>query len=65
MLLSLTSGEVVGYEALVRFDDSRNLPPSWWLFEQAHRFGLAPGSRPRRYGWRSRNPAGPKAPSCR
>jgi len=38
VLLSLTSGEVVGYEALARFDDSRNLPPSW--FEQAHRFGL-------------------------
>ncbi len=38
-LMSLESGMVVGYEALARFDDSRNLPPSWW-FEQAHRFGL-------------------------
>ena len=38
-LVSLGSGEVVGYEALARFDDSRNLPPSWW-FAQAHRFGL-------------------------
>ena len=38
-LVSLSSGQVVGYEALARFDDSRNLPPSWW-FAQAHRFGL-------------------------
>ncbi|MDQ4049570.1 MAG: GGDEF domain-containing phosphodiesterase, partial [Actinomycetota bacterium] len=38
-LVSLKSGQVVGYEALARFDDSRNLPPSWW-FAQAHRFGL-------------------------
>ena len=38
-LVSLQTGEVVGYEALARFDDSRNLPPTWW-FEQAHRFGL-------------------------
>jgi len=38
-LVSLRTGEVVGYEALARFDDSRNLPPTWW-FAQAHRFGL-------------------------
>ena len=28
-LVSLRTGEVVGYEALARFDDSRNLPPTW------------------------------------
>ena len=38
-LVSLPAGEIVGYEALARFDDGRGLPPSWW-FAQAHRFGL-------------------------
>ena len=38
-LVSLATGRIVGYEALSRFDDRRNLPPSWW-FAQAHRFGL-------------------------
>ena len=40
-LVDLSNGEVVGYEALARFDDDRNLPPAWW-FAQAHRFGLGP-----------------------
>jgi len=40
-IVSLRSGEVVGYEALARFDSTRELPPSWW-FAQAHRFGLGP-----------------------
>ena len=40
-IVSLRTGQTVGYEALARFDDSRNLPPSWW-FAQAHRFGLGP-----------------------
>jgi diguanylate cyclase (GGDEF)-like protein len=38
-IVSLASGEVVGFEALARFDGRPNLPPSWW-FSQAHRFGL-------------------------
>ena len=38
-VVSVRSGQVVGYEALARFADSRDLPPTWW-FEQAHRFGL-------------------------
>jgi diguanylate cyclase (GGDEF)-like protein len=38
-LVSLASGEAVGYEALARFDGKPGLPPSWW-FSQAHRFGL-------------------------
>jgi diguanylate cyclase (GGDEF)-like protein len=38
-IVSLASGEVVGYEALARFDGKPGLPPSWW-FSQAHRFGL-------------------------
>jgi diguanylate cyclase (GGDEF)-like protein len=40
-IVSLRTGEVVGYEALARFDSTRELPPSWW-FAQAHRFGLGP-----------------------
>jgi diguanylate cyclase (GGDEF)-like protein len=38
-IVSLASGEPVGYEALARFDGKPGLPPSWW-FAQAHRFGL-------------------------
>jgi diguanylate cyclase (GGDEF)-like protein len=38
-VVALASGEVVGYEALARFDGKPGLPPSWW-FSQAHRFGL-------------------------
>ena len=38
-IVSLASGEPVGYEALARFDGKPGLPPSWW-FSQAHRFGL-------------------------
>lgn len=38
-LVALATGEIVGYEALSRFDDRHDLPPSWW-FAQAHRFGL-------------------------
>ncbi|MEA2332762.1 MAG: diguanylate cyclase [Thermoleophilaceae bacterium] len=38
-IVSLASGEAVGYEALARFDGKPGLPPSWW-FAQAHRFGL-------------------------
>jgi len=38
-IVGLTSGEIVGYEALARFDGKANLPPSWW-FSEAHRFGL-------------------------
>ncbi len=38
-LVSLPGGEIVGYEALARFDDLHDLPPTWW-FAQAHRFGL-------------------------
>ena len=40
-LVSLPGGEIVGYEALARFDDRHDMPPSWW-FAQAHRFGLGP-----------------------
>ena len=38
-LVSLASGELVGFEALARFAGKPALPPSWW-FSQAHRFGL-------------------------
>jgi diguanylate cyclase (GGDEF)-like protein len=38
-IAALSSGEVVGYEALARFEGKPRLPPSWW-FSQAHRFGL-------------------------
>jgi diguanylate cyclase (GGDEF)-like protein len=38
-VVSLGSGEPVGYEALARFDGNPGLPPSWW-FAQAHRFAL-------------------------
>jgi diguanylate cyclase (GGDEF)-like protein len=38
-IVSLASGEAVGFEALARFDGKPGLPPSWW-FSQAHRFGL-------------------------
>jgi diguanylate cyclase (GGDEF)-like protein len=38
-IVSLSTGEPVGYEALARFTDKPGLPPSWW-FSQAHRFGL-------------------------
>jgi diguanylate cyclase (GGDEF)-like protein len=38
-IVSLASGELVGYEALARFEGKPGLPPSWW-FAQAHRFGL-------------------------
>jgi diguanylate cyclase (GGDEF)-like protein len=38
-IVSLASGEPVGYEALARFEGKPGLPPSWW-FAQAHRFGL-------------------------
>jgi diguanylate cyclase (GGDEF)-like protein len=38
-IVSLSTGEPVGYEALARFADKPGLPPSWW-FAQAHRFGL-------------------------
>jgi len=38
-LVRLSTGDTAGYEALARFADKRNLPPSWW-FAQAHRFGL-------------------------
>jgi diguanylate cyclase (GGDEF)-like protein len=38
-IVGLSSGEIVGYEALARFDGKANLPPSWW-FSEAHRFGL-------------------------
>jgi diguanylate cyclase (GGDEF)-like protein len=38
-IVGLASGEIVGYEALARFDGQTNLPPSWW-FSEAHRFGL-------------------------
>ena len=38
-IVSLASGERVGFEALARFDGKPGLPPSWW-FSQAHRFGL-------------------------
>jgi diguanylate cyclase (GGDEF)-like protein len=38
-IVSLASGEAVGFEALARFEGKPALPPSWW-FAQAHRFGL-------------------------
>src|SRR5262245_30632799 len=38
---SLTTGRVVGYEALARFPDSPGRPPSTW-FAQAHACGLGP-----------------------
>jgi diguanylate cyclase (GGDEF)-like protein len=38
-IVSLTSGEPLGYEALARFAGKPGMPPSWW-FSQAHRFGL-------------------------
>jgi len=38
-VVSLASGEPVGFEALARFDGKPGLPPSWW-FSQAHRFEL-------------------------
>jgi diguanylate cyclase (GGDEF)-like protein len=38
-IVSLASGEAVGFEALARFEGKPALPPSWW-FSQAHRFGL-------------------------
>jgi len=38
-IVALASGEVVGYEALARFEGRPSLPPSWW-FSEAHRFGL-------------------------
>ena len=38
-IVSLATGEPVGYEALARFAGKPGLPPSWW-FSQAHRFGL-------------------------
>jgi diguanylate cyclase (GGDEF)-like protein len=38
-IVSLASGEPLGYEALARFGGKPGLPPSWW-FSQAHRFGL-------------------------
>ena len=38
-IVSLATGEPVGYEALARFDGKPGLSPSWW-FAQAHRFGL-------------------------
>jgi diguanylate cyclase (GGDEF)-like protein len=38
-VVSLASGECVGFEALARFDRNPGLPPSWW-FSQAHRFAL-------------------------
>jgi diguanylate cyclase (GGDEF)-like protein len=38
-IVSLASGEPLGYEALARFAGKPGLPPSWW-FSQAHRFGL-------------------------
>jgi diguanylate cyclase (GGDEF)-like protein len=38
-IVSLGSGEPVGFEALARFGGSPGLPPSWW-FSQAHRFEL-------------------------
>jgi diguanylate cyclase (GGDEF)-like protein len=38
-IVSLSSGEPVGFEALARFGGKPGLPPSWW-FSQAHRFGL-------------------------
>jgi diguanylate cyclase (GGDEF)-like protein len=38
-VVSLASGEPVGFEALARFDGNPGLPPSWW-FSQAHRFEL-------------------------
>jgi diguanylate cyclase (GGDEF)-like protein len=38
-VVSLASGEPVGYEALARFDGNPGLPPSWW-FSQAHRFAM-------------------------
>jgi diguanylate cyclase (GGDEF)-like protein len=38
-IVSLMSGESVGFEALARFEGNPALPPSWW-FSQAHRFEL-------------------------
>ncbi len=38
-IVSLATGEPLGYEALARFAGKPGLPPSWW-FSQAHRFGL-------------------------
>jgi diguanylate cyclase (GGDEF)-like protein len=38
-IVSLSSGESAGYEALARFAGKPGLPPAWW-FSQAHRFGL-------------------------
>ena len=38
-IVSLATGEPVGYESLARFAGKPGLPPSWW-FSQAHRFGL-------------------------
>jgi diguanylate cyclase (GGDEF)-like protein len=38
-IVSLASGEVVGYEALARFEGRPGLTPSSW-FSQAHRLGL-------------------------
>ncbi|MGH2745498.1 MAG: EAL domain-containing protein [Thermoleophilaceae bacterium] len=38
-IVSLASGESVGFEALARFEGKPGLPPSWW-FSQAHRFEL-------------------------
>jgi diguanylate cyclase (GGDEF)-like protein len=38
-IVSLASGEAVGFESLARFDGKPGVPPSWW-FSQAHRFGL-------------------------
>jgi len=38
-IVSLATGDPVGFEALARFEGTPGLPPSWW-FAQAHRFGL-------------------------
>ena len=58
-IVSLASGEAVGFEALARFEGKPGLPPSWW-FSQAHRFGL--GAALEAQAVRAALAAGPRPP---
>ena len=58
---SLTTGRLIGYEALARFPDAPERPPSTW-FAQANAWASAPSWRPLRSGPHSSRSAVRRAP---
>ena len=62
-IVVMATGELVGYEALVRFQGKPGLPPSWWSDRRTASGGGRAGGRGG--GAASRPPVVPRTPSSR